>query len=192
MTEGPKCPLLWQQGSPGAGGLHLNILSPHFGQFLNVQGPKEFLTLLQWPGREMATLSGTGPPQLDMDRVGRLGWAGVFPGRAIPWICAPCRRALYIVTFLLFPINVLVGVLAGVWRVVISGLYNAVHLCRLDISLLQRGVETFDPGGAARRPCATDGVLVPPRPSWEGSLELLGWRVASSAGDGTPGAGGFS
>ncbi|KFO65371.1 Stimulated by retinoic acid 6, partial [Corvus brachyrhynchos] len=58
------------------------------------------------------------------------------------------RRALYIVTFLLFPTNVLLGVLAGVWRVVISGLYNAVHFCRLDISLLQRGVETFDPGGA--------------------------------------------
>ncbi|NXU36349.1 STRA6 protein, partial [Drymodes brunneopygia] len=56
------------------------------------------------------------------------------------------RRALYIVTFLLFPTNVLVGVLAGVWRVVISGLYNAVHLCRLDISLLHRGVENFDPG----------------------------------------------
>ncbi|XP_063268559.1 receptor for retinol uptake STRA6 [Prinia subflava] len=56
------------------------------------------------------------------------------------------RRALCIVTFLLFPINVLVGVLAAVWRVVISGLYNAVHLCRLDISLLHRGVETFDPG----------------------------------------------
>ncbi|KFQ84306.1 Stimulated by retinoic acid 6, partial [Phoenicopterus ruber ruber] len=37
------------------------------------------------------------------------------------------RRALYIVTYLLFPINVLVGVLAGVWRMVISGLYNAVH-----------------------------------------------------------------
>ncbi|NXJ24445.1 STRA6 protein, partial [Dicrurus megarhynchus] len=56
------------------------------------------------------------------------------------------RRALYIVTFLLFPTNVLVGVLASVWRVVISGLYNAVHFCRLDISLLHRGVETFDPG----------------------------------------------
>ncbi|NWX36563.1 STRA6 protein, partial [Notiomystis cincta] len=56
------------------------------------------------------------------------------------------RRALYLVTFLLFPTNVLVGVLAGVWRVVISGLYNAVHFCRLDISLLHRGVETFDPG----------------------------------------------
>ncbi|XP_068552537.1 receptor for retinol uptake STRA6 isoform X2 [Anas acuta] len=56
------------------------------------------------------------------------------------------RRALYIVTFLLFPINVLVGVLAGVWRMLISALYNAVHFCQLDISLLNRGVETFDPG----------------------------------------------
>uniref|UniRef100_H0Z0S5 Receptor for retinol uptake STRA6 n=1 Tax=Taeniopygia guttata TaxID=59729 RepID=H0Z0S5_TAEGU len=56
------------------------------------------------------------------------------------------RRALYIVTFLLFPTNVLVGVMAAVWRMVISGLYNAVHFCRLDISLLHRGVETFDPG----------------------------------------------
>uniref|UniRef100_A0A8D0EQ77 Receptor for retinol uptake STRA6 n=1 Tax=Strix occidentalis caurina TaxID=311401 RepID=A0A8D0EQ77_STROC len=56
------------------------------------------------------------------------------------------RRALYIVTYLLFPTNVLVGVLAGVWRMVISGLYNAVHFCQLDISLLNRGVETFDPG----------------------------------------------
>ncbi|NXQ56594.1 STRA6 protein, partial [Anthoscopus minutus] len=56
------------------------------------------------------------------------------------------RRALSIVTFLLFPTNVLLGLVAGVWRVVISGLYNAVHLCRLDISLLHRGAETFDPG----------------------------------------------
>ncbi|NWT76618.1 STRA6 protein, partial [Prunella himalayana] len=56
------------------------------------------------------------------------------------------RRALYIITFLLFPTNVLVGVMAAVWRVVISGLYNAVHFCQLDISLLHRGVETFDPG----------------------------------------------
>ncbi|NXN94553.1 STRA6 protein, partial [Rhinopomastus cyanomelas] len=56
------------------------------------------------------------------------------------------RRALYIVTYLLFPINILVGVLAGMWRMVISGLYNAVHFCQLDISLLNRGVETFDPG----------------------------------------------
>ncbi|XP_035422624.1 receptor for retinol uptake STRA6 [Cygnus atratus] len=56
------------------------------------------------------------------------------------------RRALYIITYLLFPVNVLVGVLAGVWRMLISALYNAVHFCQLDISLLNRGVETFDPG----------------------------------------------
>nr|XP_006121151.1 receptor for retinol uptake STRA6 [Pelodiscus sinensis] len=56
------------------------------------------------------------------------------------------RRALCIVTYLLFPINVLVGVLAGIWRMVISALYNAVHFCQLDVSLLTRGVEAFDPG----------------------------------------------
>ncbi|NXS91429.1 STRA6 protein, partial [Jacana jacana] len=56
------------------------------------------------------------------------------------------RRALYIVTYLLFLINVLVGVLAGVWRMIISGLYNSIHFCQLDISLLNRSVETFDPG----------------------------------------------
>ncbi|KAM9375152.1 receptor for retinol uptake STRA6 [Phaethornis superciliosus] len=56
------------------------------------------------------------------------------------------RRALYIVTYLLFPINVLVGVLAGMWRMIISALYNAIHFCQLDISLLNRSVETFDPG----------------------------------------------
>ncbi|XP_044856153.1 receptor for retinol uptake STRA6-like, partial [Mauremys mutica] len=56
------------------------------------------------------------------------------------------RRALCIMTYLLFPINVLVGVMAGVWRMVISALYNAVHFCQLDISLLNRGVEAFDPG----------------------------------------------
>ncbi|KAH0619870.1 hypothetical protein JD844_014242 [Phrynosoma platyrhinos] len=56
------------------------------------------------------------------------------------------RRALYIVTYLLFPINVLVGLLAGVWRLVVSALYNVVHFCRLDVSLLGHGVEVFDPG----------------------------------------------
>uniref|UniRef100_A0A8B9GCS6 Receptor for retinol uptake STRA6 n=1 Tax=Amazona collaria TaxID=241587 RepID=A0A8B9GCS6_9PSIT len=56
------------------------------------------------------------------------------------------RRALYIATYLLFPTNVLVGVLAGLWRMLISGLYNSIHFCQLDISLLNRGVETFDPG----------------------------------------------
>ncbi|NXC03208.1 STRA6 protein, partial [Orthonyx spaldingii] len=56
------------------------------------------------------------------------------------------RRALSVLAFLLFPTNVLVGVMAGVWRVVISGLYNAIHFGQLDISLLPRSAENFDPG----------------------------------------------
>ncbi|XP_005521782.1 PREDICTED: stimulated by retinoic acid gene 6 protein homolog [Pseudopodoces humilis] len=56
------------------------------------------------------------------------------------------RCALSVTSFLLFPTNVLVGLVAGVWRVVISGLYNSVHFCRLDISLLHRRADTFDPG----------------------------------------------
>uniref|UniRef100_A0A8C8RLL0 Receptor for retinol uptake STRA6 n=1 Tax=Pelusios castaneus TaxID=367368 RepID=A0A8C8RLL0_9SAUR len=56
------------------------------------------------------------------------------------------RRALCVVSYLLFPMNVLVGVLAAGWRMVISALYNVVHFCQLDISLLNRGIEAFDPG----------------------------------------------
>lgn len=121
-----------------------------------------------------------------MERARVVGIGRSFPGRSIPGLRVPCRRALYIVTFLLFPTNVLVGALAGVWRVVISGLYNAVHLCRLDISLLHRGVETFDPGGAA--PGHHSATTCPTAGGWD----LLGLRVASGVGNGTPGAGGFS
>ncbi|RLV63620.1 hypothetical protein DV515_00018089 [Chloebia gouldiae] len=102
------------------------------------------------------------------------------------------RRALFIVTFLLFPTNVLVGVMAAVWRVVISGFYNAIHFCRMDISLLHRGVETFDPGGTARGHRATSGVLVPPWEGWDGGPNQLGLKVTPNIGNGTPGAGGFS
>ncbi|KAJ8417602.1 hypothetical protein AAFF_G00224450 [Aldrovandia affinis] len=56
------------------------------------------------------------------------------------------RSALFLLTYLLFPVNVLVGALLGAWRVVVSALYNIVHLGRMDISLLNRGVEPFDPG----------------------------------------------
>ncbi|XP_077174292.1 receptor for retinol uptake STRA6 [Paroedura picta] len=56
------------------------------------------------------------------------------------------RRALYIVTYLLFPVNVLVGVLAGVWRMLTIALYNILHFCQLDLSLLGHGTEAFDPG----------------------------------------------
>ena len=49
-------------------------------------------------------------------------------------------------TYLLFPVNVLLGVLLGVWRMAITALFNIVHLGRTDISLLNRSVEAFDPG----------------------------------------------
>ncbi|XP_048473171.1 receptor for retinol uptake stra6 isoform X1 [Rhincodon typus] len=56
------------------------------------------------------------------------------------------RRSLYIFTYLLFTFNVLIGVIAGVWRVVFTALYNIVHFCRLDLGLINRGAEFFDPG----------------------------------------------
>ncbi|XP_078286066.1 receptor for retinol uptake stra6 [Rhinoraja longicauda] len=55
------------------------------------------------------------------------------------------RRSLYIVTYLFFMFNVLIGSIAGVWRVVLTAIYNIIHFCRLDLSLLNRGVECFDP-----------------------------------------------
>ncbi|XP_028679032.1 receptor for retinol uptake stra6 isoform X1 [Erpetoichthys calabaricus] len=56
------------------------------------------------------------------------------------------RHALFLLTYLLFPVNVLVGFLVALWRMVISSLYNIIHFSRLDISLLNRAVESFDPG----------------------------------------------
>ncbi|KAM9528181.1 receptor for retinol uptake stra6-like isoform 2-T2 [Salvelinus alpinus] len=55
------------------------------------------------------------------------------------------RGSLFLLTYLLFPVNVLIGVVLGVWRLVITALFNIVHLGRMDISLLNRNVETFDP-----------------------------------------------
>ncbi|XP_041966179.1 receptor for retinol uptake stra6 [Alosa sapidissima] len=55
------------------------------------------------------------------------------------------RGSLFLMTYLLFPVNVLLGVLLGIWRVVITALFNIIHLGRMDISLLNRNVEAFDP-----------------------------------------------
>lgn len=55
------------------------------------------------------------------------------------------RGSLFLLTYLLFPVNVLIGVVLGAWRLVITALFNIVHLGRMDISLLNRHVETFDP-----------------------------------------------
>ncbi|XP_061578604.1 receptor for retinol uptake stra6 [Cololabis saira] len=55
------------------------------------------------------------------------------------------RGNLFLLTYLLFPVNVLIGVLLAVWRLIITALFNIVHMGRMDISLLNRGVEAFDP-----------------------------------------------
>ncbi|KAK2500881.1 hypothetical protein MC885_005281 [Smutsia gigantea] len=56
------------------------------------------------------------------------------------------RRTLYAATFLLFPINVLVGGVVATWRMLLSALYNAVHLGQMDFSLLPPRAATLDPG----------------------------------------------
>nr|XP_054387231.1 receptor for retinol uptake STRA6 isoform X3 [Pongo abelii] len=56
------------------------------------------------------------------------------------------RRVLYAATFLLFPLNVLVGAMVATWRVLLSALYNAIHLGQMDLSLLPPRAATLDPG----------------------------------------------
>lgn len=61
-------------------------------------------------------------------------------------LLCPHRGNLFLLTYLMFPVNVLIGVLLGVWRMIITALFNIVHMGRMDISLLNRNVEAFDPG----------------------------------------------
>ncbi|XP_021028847.1 receptor for retinol uptake STRA6 [Mus caroli] len=56
------------------------------------------------------------------------------------------RRMLCIATFLLFPINMLVGAIMAVWRVLLSSLYNTLHLGQMDLSLLPQRAASLDPG----------------------------------------------
>ncbi|XP_027881654.1 receptor for retinol uptake stra6 isoform X1 [Xiphophorus couchianus] len=55
------------------------------------------------------------------------------------------RGNLFLLTYLLFPVNVLIGVLLAIWRMIITALFNIVHMGRMDIGLLNRNVEAFDP-----------------------------------------------
>ncbi|XP_038855961.1 receptor for retinol uptake stra6-like [Salvelinus namaycush] len=55
------------------------------------------------------------------------------------------RGSLFLLTYLLFLINIVVGLIAAIWRMVITALYNIIHLGRMDISLLNRAAETYDP-----------------------------------------------
>ncbi|XP_051838221.1 receptor for retinol uptake STRA6 [Antechinus flavipes] len=56
------------------------------------------------------------------------------------------KKALFAITFLLFLVNVMVGITVGICRIVVSALFNVVHFCQLDRSLLSRAVDTWDPG----------------------------------------------
>ncbi|OBS67133.1 hypothetical protein A6R68_04316 [Neotoma lepida] len=56
------------------------------------------------------------------------------------------QRMLCIATFLLFPINTLVGAIVALWRVLLSSLYNTVHLGQMDLSLLPPRAASLDPG----------------------------------------------
>ncbi|XP_077566398.1 receptor for retinol uptake stra6-like [Stigmatopora nigra] len=55
------------------------------------------------------------------------------------------RGNLFLLTYLLFPVNVLIGVILAAWRMMVTALFNIVHMGRMDISLLNRNVEAFDP-----------------------------------------------
>nr|XP_015809228.2 receptor for retinol uptake stra6 [Nothobranchius furzeri] len=55
------------------------------------------------------------------------------------------RESLFLMTYLLFVVNIVVGLIVGIWRIVITALYNIIHFGRIDISLLHRTAESFDP-----------------------------------------------
>ncbi|KAL1781534.1 stimulated by retinoic acid protein 6 protein-like isoform X1 [Sigmodon hispidus] len=56
------------------------------------------------------------------------------------------QRMLCVATFLLFPINMLVGAVVAIWRVLLSSVYNTVHLGQMDLSLLPPRAASLDPG----------------------------------------------
>uniref|UniRef100_A0A668SND7 Receptor for retinol uptake STRA6 n=1 Tax=Oreochromis aureus TaxID=47969 RepID=A0A668SND7_OREAU len=55
------------------------------------------------------------------------------------------RCSLFLLTYLLFLINTVVGLVVAIWRIVITALYNIIHLGRIDVSLLHRTAESYDP-----------------------------------------------
>ncbi|OCT87083.1 receptor for retinol uptake stra6 [Xenopus laevis] len=55
------------------------------------------------------------------------------------------RRILFLLTFLLLPVNALRGLLLSLLRLLVSTIFNVTHFCRLDVSLLQHSVQGWDP-----------------------------------------------
>uniref|UniRef100_A0A8C5CV59 Receptor for retinol uptake STRA6 n=1 Tax=Gadus morhua TaxID=8049 RepID=A0A8C5CV59_GADMO len=60
------------------------------------------------------------------------------------------RGSLFLLTYMLYLLNTAVGLVVGIWRMVITALYNILHLGRIDISLLHRRAESYDPGVSYR------------------------------------------
>ncbi|XP_056428730.1 receptor for retinol uptake STRA6 [Hyla sarda] len=56
------------------------------------------------------------------------------------------RRVLFLFTYIFLPVNILRGGLLAIARLVISLTFNVIHFCRLDLSLLQHSVQSWDPG----------------------------------------------
>ncbi|XP_068607663.1 receptor for retinol uptake stra6-like [Brachionichthys hirsutus] len=55
------------------------------------------------------------------------------------------RDSLFLLTYLLFLVNAVLGLIVSVWRTLITALYNITHLGRMDTSLLHRTAEPCDP-----------------------------------------------
>ncbi|XP_071378929.1 receptor for retinol uptake stra6-like [Centroberyx affinis] len=55
------------------------------------------------------------------------------------------RGSLFLLTYLLFLINTVIGLIVAIWRMVLTALYNILHLGRIDISLMHRSSESYDP-----------------------------------------------
>ncbi|KAM4748300.1 receptor for retinol uptake STRA6 [Rhinophrynus dorsalis] len=55
------------------------------------------------------------------------------------------RRILFLLTYLLLPVNTLRGALLFFARLLVSMAFNVTHFCRLDVSLLQHSVQGWDP-----------------------------------------------
>ncbi|KAJ0056799.1 hypothetical protein NL108_017707, partial [Boleophthalmus pectinirostris] len=56
------------------------------------------------------------------------------------------RDSLFLLTYLLFLVNSVVGLLVSMWRILISAVYNLIHMGRTDLSLLHRTSQDYDPG----------------------------------------------
>lgn len=55
------------------------------------------------------------------------------------------RDSLFLLTYLLFLVNSVLGLLVAMWRMLITAVFNFIHLGRTDISLLHRSSESHDP-----------------------------------------------